>query len=288
MHNEKAARESLSALDFPQATERFEQATVNFQAIVTQLDEQTKRFVAGSSSEEILSAVALCREYHTACRKEWYQSEVQREVRLRPFVIDDHEVTNEEFADFVRKQNYETDAERMGYSMRTFGQGSIKAPGYSWRSPGGESSSHLRYPTHPVVHVSYHDASAYCRWSGGRLPREEEWEYAARGDGRRLFPWGDRWDPGRLRWGGDASQGPMPIRTYPEAATPLGIHDMAGNVWEWTQTRLAEGAVLKGGSWLERNPANFRAAGRIVDDPDIGHTDYGFRCLWELDQWPDR
>ena len=203
-----------------------------------------------------------------------------------PFAIDDHEVTNEEFAEFVRSAGYETDAERLGYSKRATGQGSAQAPGYSWRSPGGRGTNYLRYPTHPVVHVSFNDASAYCHWSGGRLPHESEWEYAARGEQRRRFPWGNDWRADQIRWGGEPSAGPMPVRSHADAATPEGVHDLSGNVWEWTQTRGGRGVVLKGGSWMSRNPAMFRAAARKSDDPDHGRSDYGFRCVWDLEVWP--
>ena len=252
---EQAGVEHLAVLRFSEATKMFVLARESFDDLQLYLTRQTRQFVAGSTSAERSLAIDLCRSQANNCSAELYEAEVEREVSLRPFAIDDHEVSNEEFAEFVRAEGYETDAERLGYSMRAAGPSSIRAPGHSWRSPRGRGTNYLRYPTHPVVHVSYEDASAYCRWSGGRLPREAEWEYAARGDDRRQFAWGHNWQPDLIRWGGEPSAGPMPVRAFPASSTPEGVHDMSGNVWEWTQTLVDGGAVLKGGcGFLETQP----------------------------------
>lgn len=271
---------------FELAAQSFQFAESSFAQAADVARSLSRPFTAGSSAEEIEAALDLCRAHRTICKREWYATEGPREVGLRPFVIDDHEVTNEEFGEFVRQRSYRTDAEKNGYSMRTFGHGAIKAPGYNWRSPAGAGSSHLRHPTHPVVHVSFADAQAYCHWAGGRLPTENEWEYAARGVERRWFPWGNQWSADSVRWGGDPNAGPMSVRSHTSGATPEGVYDMAGNVWEWSTTQTEQGTVLKGGSWLESNPANLRPAARITSDPAHGQGDYGFRCAWDLDEWP--
>lgn len=283
---EQAGIEHLAVLRFSEARQMFDRARESFDDLQQYLKQQTRQFVTGSSADEMTLAIELCRSHATDCTAASYADEQEREVSLRPFAIDDHEVTNEEFDEFVRTEGYETEAERVGYSMRAAGRSSVQAPGHSWRRPGGRGTNYLRYPNHPVVHVSHADASAYCHWSGGRLPEEAEWEYAARGAERRQFPWGHDWQPGLIRWGGEPSAGPMPVRAFPAASTPEGMHDMSGNVWEWTQTRADGGVVLKGGSWLSRNPASLRAAARLVSDPRHGRTDYGFRCVWDLDTWP--
>ena len=145
---------------------------------------------------------------------------------------------------------------------------------------------------HPVVVISWRQAVTYCAWTGKRLPAEAEWEKAARGvDGRR-YPWGDRFDPGRANAGYTA--GLVPVGHYPSGASPSGVLDMAGNVWEWTSSLYraypydpadgredleARGArVNRGGSWYygaRHTRTTYRATADHVYRR-IG--DLGFRC----------
>ena len=134
-------------------------------------------------------------------------------VTLAPYEIGETEVTNAEFACFV---------EATGYNAGT-----------EWKKYASENG-----PYAPVVCVSWHDASAYCEWVGGRLPTSDEWEYAARGDDGRIYPWGNEWDPSRCSNSVENLQDkPAPVGSFPSGASPFGCLDMAGNVWEWTASK---------------------------------------------------
>lgn len=111
-------------------------------------------------------------------------------------------------------------------------------------------------PDLPVTGVDYAGAADLAAQLGGRLPTSTEWEWIAAGRQQRLYPWGDEpWTPAlaRLTSPDTASTGPAPIHSYPDGATPDGVHDLAGNVWEWTATRvMGEGHIIRGGSYASR------------------------------------
>ena len=146
---------------------------------------------------------------------------------------------------------------------------------------------------HPVVQVSARDAVAFCRHYGMRLPTEDEWEYAARGPNGRRYPWGNRLTretlPTLANAGtytccapsdADGYARTAPVGSYPKGRSPLGLDDMAGNVWEWTATPFPgspRDRVIRGGGW-GNNPYCLRAAYRHGNPPEIGLDMVGFRC----------
>jgi formylglycine-generating enzyme required for sulfatase activity len=168
-----------------------------------------------------------------------------------------------------------------------------------------EWSSSWQHQDHPVVNITWHNAVAYCRWAGGRLPTEAEWEYAARGgrDGQR-YPWGDSCSHDDANYqgcgGADRWDTTAPVATF--AANDFGLYDMAGNVWEWTQDRWHDtyhgapgdgsawgsvgstspgesAAILRGGSWMY-GAGLLRCSYRSRWFwPGDRFDDYGFRCV---------
>lgn len=187
------------------------------------------------------------------------------------FWIDIYLVTNEDYKKFVDATGHEP-------------------PGH-WKTvsfPPGLGK-------HPVVKVSWHDAQAYARWIGKRLPSEQEWERAARGPGGRPLPWGKKWDPERCNWGENPNRttmrGTSSVGAFPGDRSPAGCYDMAGNVLEWTDSwydryflSTARNVdfghkykVLRGGSWQSRSRSYLRTAKRSHDLPERTEQ-YGFRC----------
>jgi sulfatase modifying factor 1 len=279
-------------------------------------------------------------------------------VTVDGFRIDRCAVTNRQFAAFARETGYVTVAERPpdpadfpGAPAENLRAGSLVftptrgpvdlthldqwwswTPGASWRHPEGPDSSLAGRMEHPVVHIAYDDARAYAAWAGTALPTEAEWELAARGglDGA-TYVWGNEPEaPGGQRlanyWHGD-----FPWRAEPGYGTTApvgsfqpngyGLHDMAGNVWEWTEDWYASehpgdvakpccipvnprGAdeaasldpaqpqfrvprkVLKGGSFLcaDSYCLRYRPAARRPQMVDTGMSHVGFRCVRRRDR----
>jgi len=178
----------------------------------------------------------------------------------------------------------------------------------------------LNGPDQPVVQVTWDDASAFCAWAGARLPTEAEWEKAARGTEGFAFPWGNAWDRSKLRstegiartdfasidewqaWRKANLQSspearPADVGSYPAGASPYGVMDMAGNVWEWTADWYdpayyasspkddpqgpATGTfrVLRGGAWDTAQPVNFTWYRETFQSPNAGSHVTGFRCV---------
>ena len=263
-----------------------------------------------------------------------------REVTVDGFFIQRHQVTNAQFAAFVDATGYVTVAERppnpddypdappenlQAGSMvfhRTPGPVDLRhlnqwwtwTPGACWNHPRGPRSSLRNRDTHPVVHVAFDDAAAYAEWAGLALPTEAQWEVAARGGlSGATFTWGDEPERAGERlanyWHGEFPYLPdtgygttQPVGSY--APNEYGLHDMAGNVWEWTTDWWADDRnvesccaadsydpnqpqfqigrkVIKGGSFLcaDSYCLRYRPAARRPQMVDTGMSHVGFRCI---------
>jgi serine/threonine protein kinase len=153
-----------------------------------------------------------------------------------------------------------------------------------YKVPDDWDSQHCIYPPgkehHPVVHVNWHDAQAFCRWANCRLPTEQEWEKAARSTDGRVYPWGNEWVAGKFCNSADAGIGTTtPVDEFPEGVSPYGVLDMSGNVWEWTESKHEAGNffVLRGGSWSPYGNL-LRVANRHFGVPSYRNFSVGFRC----------
>lgn len=235
-----------------------------------------------------------------------------RAVTLDAFDIDATTVTNADFARFVDASGHVTEAESFGFSA-VFHL-ALAAPdeavmgrvpgapwwlgvrGADWRRPGGPGSTTEGIDDHPVVHVSWNDAQAYCAWAGRALPTEAQWECASRGghDGRR-YPWGDELDaPDRCNiWQGrfpaentldDGHLTTAPVRSY--HPNDYGLWQTVGNVWEWCADRWDpargdDSRVTRGGSYLcHASYCNrYRNAARSSNTPDSSTGNTGFRTV---------
>jgi len=242
-------------------------------------------FLMGTSEEEL----AAWLKAHPDREREYYAHDMpQHKVDLDAYYMYTTEVTVAQYRKFCQATKRQMPPE----------------PAWKWQD------------THPIVNVSWEDAKAYAAWAGVLLPTEAQWEKAARGGDRRVFPWGDAWPPPKGA-GNFADQtmkasGGVPGLTYIDgytdgyvytspvgafAANPYGIHDLAGNVWEWcadwydgeyyqpapqrnpTGPATGDARVLRGGAWDSTYPVVCRAAVRYWLTPGLRGLLFGFRCV---------
>lgn len=232
----------------------------------------------------------------------------QQIVYLSAYYIDRFEVTNRQYARFLRA----VDNDQHRYCHADEPPHKPHTPTY-WRDP------RLNGPNHPVTGVDWYDAYAYCHWADKRLPTEAQWEKAARGPSGREYPWGDVWNAtysrnvestlgrpihreqewlhllGRLNLN-DLAHMKQPVGSFPLGVSPYGAHDMGGNLWEWCrdsyrkdydpegQTHDPTGPpaspykILRGDAWISHR-GKIRAAYRNYDLLTDRHLEIGFRCV---------
>ena len=222
-------------------------------------------FIMGSSEADILWAA---KHFHSESL-DWYRDETPAHtVSLPDFKIDKYEVSVGKYRLYMEATG--KPAPREFVNVR------------------------LNHPLQPVVSVSWHEAKDYCLWSKKRLPTELEWEKAARGKDKRYYPWGNKPDAlnANVRGKGDNYRNTSPVGKFPEGASPYGVMDMSGNVWEWTENWYQPHPgnehsndlygerfkVIKGGSWYSTLDLS-RPAIRGKALPEQKKNYIGFRCV---------
>ena len=246
-------------------------------------------FIVGSDAAERELAYRLDEGAygHSVTREQrWYAHEAKRAtIALPAFTITRTAITNREYAAFVADTDHRApDVDAATWAGYGLVHPFARTRRHAWRDgrpPAGRDA-------HPVVLVSHDDALAYAGWlsrrSGQRwrLPSEEEWEKAARGSDGRIFPWGDVYDAERLNSHDSGPFDTLPVGTFSNGASPFGILDGAGQVFEWTATPAGDGrAIVKGGSWDDRGCGVCRPAARHSRPLALKHILIGFRLVRE-------
>ncbi len=253
-------------------------------------------FEMGSSETAIAAARALCSEHYTeadiaraVCTRAAFADEApEHRASLLGFWIDLTEVTNRQY-------------------QRCVEAGACQPPEDLASMAGEEYFNDPFFEDYPVIWVRWDQADVYCRWAGGRLPTEAEWEYAARGPQGWLFPWGDAFDPARLNYcdrrcplgpndpaHDDGYAETSPVGSYPSGRSWCGALDMAGNVREWVAdwygpysagradnpvgAPAGDSKIPRGGSWLDLAD-NLRSTNRGANATDYAEHKVGFRCV---------
>ncbi|CUS37218.1 conserved exported hypothetical protein [Candidatus Nitrospira nitrosa] len=206
----------------------------------------------------------------------------RHEVVLDTFLIDQFEVTNGRYLEFIKSTGHRVP------------QNPTNPTRNLWQ--GGTITESLA--ERPVINVDWFDADAYCKWAGKRLPSEAEWEKAAKGTSDRRFPWGNVEPTAKhlnynQKWIGEKTL--MPVGSYEAGKSPYGVYDIVGNVWEWVNdwydARYYEKSpsknplgpqegtkkVIRGAGWQNETPT-VRIFTRVDSDPTMRNESTGFRC----------
>ena len=227
--------------------------------------------------KKAVDSIAICDQFHLNCFLDWFTNqEPPHKIYLDAFWIDQTEVTNGMYAQCVQAGDCAVPV-------------SIKS--YTHESYFGNS----QFDKYPVLFVTWDDAKAYCKWAGRRLPTEAEWEKAARGTDERTYPWGNDLPNDNAVNYRHARLDTIPVGSIPKGASPYGVLDMAGNVWEWVSDWYDENYyavspksnplgpdsgthhVLRGGAFGS-GVYNITATFRFISKPEETYAWFGFRC----------
>lgn len=255
----------------------------------------------GSTSGEIARAYEVCVYHGSTCQREFFQvtESPTATVQLKSFWIMETEVTNEMYREFVIDGGYKEDRYWTERGIEFRGANNLA-------QPGSLGESVLNDAQQPVVGVSWYEAFAFASWASEktglklRLPTEVEWEKAARGNDRLVYPWGNKWVEENANAGGDIDgySYSAPVGSFPAGASPYGALDMSGNAAEWTSTNESQypyiaddgresltafyPRVTRGGSY-NNYEFDVRTASRGFYWPTDRQLHIGFRLVWEED-----
>ncbi len=208
-------------------------------------------------------------------------------VYLDDFYIDQYEITNEQYADFLNQQGNQSQGGKLWLDSS---DADVRI-----HQSGGEWKADLGYGDHPVIEVTWYGANAYCDWRGARLPSEAEWEKTARGLEERTYPWGEGITCTKANYLG-CVEDTASVGMYLDGVSAYNVYDMAGNVFEWvsdwyddkyyrqspleypTGPGTGENRVLRGGSWLSSNKF-LTVTNRGYSSPISSDNFFGFRCV---------
>lgn len=228
--------------------------------------------MGGKAADE----VKVCSEkFGAACQLSWFvDEEPQHKVSLDAFSIDKYEVTNALY-------------------QACEDQGACTPPQSTASNSHPSYYDNPEFANYPVIYVNWHQAQAFCKWRGARLPTEAEWEKAARGTDTRMYPWGNELDAAFANFHWNVSDTTR-VGSYEDGKSPYGVYDMAGNVWEWVSSLYApypynaqdgresptgsRERVIRGGSWGQEGDNSVSVSYRYAFDPNKSNMDLGFRC----------
>ena len=249
--------------------------------------------VDGTVSEIFVNAANKSKMVYVPAGNFYYGSQIddrltrdnespQKLIGQTAFYLDIFNVTNDQYCEFLNENMPDKDVLKLWICLKGgFRSGLLRKERCRIRKKmSGIYEVKKGHERHPVVYVSWFGANEYAKWVGSRLPTEQEWEKAARGVDGRLYPWGDEFNWKLCNSREDGKPGTTEVGKYPGGKSYYGCYDMAGNVWEWTDSWYDDTKrykVTRGGSWFFDH-SHCRCADRNGVVPDDWFFNTGFRC----------